>query len=103
MTGTLAKDLMPKTRWPPRVIVALCFLPVVLLVLPLLPHKAFATAHASDDFNQANGSLGADWARIHGGGLSVSSQAVKGSSGLAGAVWTAGTFTSNQYSQIEVT
>jgi hypothetical protein len=29
--------------------------------------------------------------------------AARGSGGLAGDVWTAGTFTSNQYSQIEVT
>ena len=100
MTGTLAKDLTPETLWPFRAIVALCLLPVMLLVLP---HKAFAAAHASDDFNQANGSLGADWARIRDGELSVSSHAVRGSSGLAGDVWTAGTFTSNQYSRIEVT
>ena len=66
-------------------------------------HTAFAAAHASDDFNQPNGSLGGDWASIRGGGLSVSSHAVRGSGGLAGDVWTAGTFTSSQYSQIEVT
>jgi hypothetical protein len=100
MTRTLAKALTPKNLWPFRAIMALCLLPVMLLVLP---HEAFAAAHASDDFNQANGSLGTDWARIHGGGLSVSSHAVRGGSGLAGDVWTAGTFTSNQYSQIEVT
>jgi len=100
MTGTLAKHLTPKTRWPFRAIVALCLLPVMLLVLP---HKALAAAHASDDFNKRNGGLGADWARIRGGGLSVSSHAARGRSGLAGDVWTAGTFTSNQYSQIEVT
>jgi Putative esterase len=100
MTGTLAKDLVPKTLWPLRVIVALGLLAVLMLVFP---HKAFAAAHASDDFNQAKGSLGADWASIRGGGLSVASHAVRGSSGLAGDVWTAGSFTSNQYSQIEVT
>jgi Putative esterase len=100
MTRTLAKDLTPKTRWPFRAIVALCLLPAMLLVQP---HKAFASAHASDDFNQPKGSLGADWAKIRGGGLSVSSHAVRGRIGLAGDVWTAGTFTSNQYSQIEVT
>ena len=100
MTGTLAKHLTPKTLWPVRAIVTLCLLPVMLLVLP---HKALAAAHASDDFNKRNGGLGADWARIRGGGLSVSSHAARGRSGLAGDVWTAGTFTSNQYSQIEVT
>ena len=100
MTRTLAKDLTPKTLWPFRVIVALCLLPAMLLVHP---HTAFAAAHASDDFNQPKGSLGADWAKIRGGGLSVSSHAVRGRVGLAGDVWTAGTFTSNQYSQIEVT
>ena len=35
--------------------------------------------------------------------LSISSHAVTGRSGLAGDIWTAGTFTSDQYSQIEVT
>jgi Putative esterase len=80
--------------------VALCLLPVMLLAHP---HKAFAAAHASDDFNRAKGSLGADWASIVGGGLSISSHAVTGSSGLAGDAWTAGSFASNQYSQIEVT
>jgi putative esterase len=100
MTGILARNLTPKALSPLRAIVALCLLPAMLLAHP---HKAFAAAHASDDFNQAKGSLGADWARIRGGGLSVSHHAVKGRSGLAGDVWTAGSFTSNQYSQIEVT
>ena len=43
----------------------------------------------SDDFNRADGGLGANWAAISDGGLSISSQAVVGSSaGLAGDIRT---------------
>ena len=48
-------------------------------------------------------SLGPHWTGISDGGLSISSHAVTGRSGLTGDIWTARTFTSNQYSQIEVT
>ena len=96
---------MSKALWP---LVVFCLLLVLVITLvqiaaPSQKEKGHAVAHASDDFNQPKGSLGADWARIRGGGLSVSSHAVRGRSGLAGDVWTAGTFTSNQYSQVEVT
>jgi hypothetical protein len=67
------------------------------------PQQASTVAGASDDFNRAAGSLGADWTAIRDGGLSISSQAVIGQSGLAGDIWTARTFTDDQYSQIEVT
>ena len=58
---------------------------------------------ASDDFNRADGGLGANWTDISDGGLSISSQAVVGSSGTAGDIRTVETFTSDQYSQVEVT
>jgi len=71
--------------------------------MPVLSQEASAATPASDDFNRAPGSLGADWTGIRDGGLSISSHAVIGRSGLAGDIWTARTFTSDQYSQVEVT
>ena len=92
-------------------LLAVCCLLVVLFVLPkasvsthaIVPKHAAVPTHAADDFNRAAGSLGADWTGIRDGGLSISSQAVTGRTALAGDIWTAGTFTSDQYSQIEVT
>ncbi|HLM88083.1 MAG TPA: alpha/beta hydrolase-fold protein [Streptosporangiaceae bacterium] len=66
-------------------------------------HKPSVAENAADDFNRAPGGLGPDWTNIGDGGLSISSHAVTGRSGLTGDIWTAGTFTSDQYSQIEVT
>ena len=65
---------------------------------------ANSATSASDDFNRANGSLGANWTDITDGGMSISSQAVLGSSsGLAGDIRTGETYASDQYSQLEVT
>ena len=59
---------------------------------------------ASDDFNRADGSLGANWTDMSVGGLSISSQAVAGvSGGNAGDIRTAESYASDQYSQVEVT
>ena len=58
----------------------------------------------SDDFNRADGGLGPNWTDISDGGLSISSQAVVGSSGgHAGDIRTGETYASDQYSQVEVT
>ncbi len=81
----------------------LAVLSLLLVLMPVLSQKASAATPASDDFNRAPGSLGADWTGIRDGRLSISSHAVIGRSGLAGDVWTARTFTSDQYSQVEVT
>ena len=99
MTRARAKDAPFQALWPVRLL-ACCLL---LALIVVLPQKALAATPASDDFNRAAGSLGADWTGIRDGGLSISSHAVTGRSGLAGDIWTAGTFTSDQYSQIEVT
>ena len=59
---------------------------------------------ASDDFNRADGGLGANWTDISDGGLSISSQAVLGRSGVvAGDIRTGEAYPSDQYSQVEVT
>ena len=58
----------------------------------------------SDDFNRADGGLGANWADVSDGGLSISSQALVGSSaGVAGDIWTGQTYAGDQYSQVAVT
>jgi S-formylglutathione hydrolase FrmB len=69
----------------------------LFVLLFAFPHKASLRANSPDDFNRE------DWTSIRDGGLSISSQVVTGRSGLAGDIWTARTFTSNQYSQIKVT
>src|SRR5499427_7438289 len=63
------------------------------------------TTSASDDFNRANGSLGANWTDISDGGLAIVSQAVAGtaSAGVSGDIRTGESYTGNQYSQVQVT
>jgi hypothetical protein len=63
------------------------------------------TASASDNFNRANGSLGASWTDLSVGGLAITSQTVSGTvpSGVSGDIRTGESYDSNQYSQIEVT
>ena len=100
MARALAKNVTFIALWPVRLLAVCCLL---LVLIPVLPQKASAATNASDDFNRAAGSLGPNWTGIRDGGLSISSHAVTGRSGLAGDIWTAGTFTSDQYSQIEVT
>jgi len=82
----------------------------ILVLMPVLqqknsvtPHDASATPPAADNFNRAAGGLGTHWSGISDGGLSIQSHAVIGRSGLTGDIWTARTFTSSQFSQIEVT
>ena len=59
----------------------------------------------SDNFNRADGPLGANWTDMSDGGLAISSQAVAGTSatGTSGDMRTAENYSSNQYSQVEVT
>ena len=58
---------------------------------------------ASDNFNRANGGLGAGWAAISDGGLSIVSQQVVGTAATAGDVRVAESYGSDQYSKVEVT
>ncbi|HET9970203.1 MAG TPA: hypothetical protein VFQ68_18365, partial [Streptosporangiaceae bacterium] len=59
---------------------------------------------ASDDFNRANGGLGANWTAISDGAMAISSQQAIGTAGATtGATRTAETYPSDQYSQIQVT
>jgi hypothetical protein len=86
---------------------ALKVLLLVALVVPALvavPQSAFATTTATDDFNRADGSLGANWTGITDGGMAILSQQVVGTnSGTSGDMRTAETYASDQYSQIEIT
>jgi hypothetical protein len=88
------------TRW----LVAV-FLIVSSLGLSVLaaPQAAFA-ASATDNFNRANGSLGAGWTAISDGAMVISNNMVKGgSSGSTGEIRTAESYSSNHFSQIQVT
>ncbi len=58
----------------------------------------------SDNFNRANGSLGAGWTDMTDGGLAISSQVVVGTkAAYSGDIRTGETYASDQSSQIEVT
>ena len=63
-----------------------------------------ATGRASDNFSRADGPLGANWTDISDGAMAISSGAVIGTAGrVTGDVWNANTFTSDQFSQIQLT
>jgi hypothetical protein len=65
---------------------------------------AASVTSAADNFNRADGALGANWTAISDGGMSIASQQVTGTAGVVtGDVWTAQAFTSDQYSQVQVT
>ena len=58
----------------------------------------------SDDFNRANGGLGAGWVPMHDGSLSIVSQQVVGTAGAtAGDIRAGETYGSDQFSRIELT
>ena len=84
--------------WPLRLLVIFSFLLVPLYVFP---QAAFAVT-ASDNFNRANGSLGASWTNTSDGGLAITSQAVAGtaSAGLSGDIRTGESYPGDQYSQV---
>jgi hypothetical protein len=65
---------------------------------------AFAVGSVSDNFNRANGTLGAGWTDMSDGGMAISSQVVVGTkSSYSGDIRTGESYLSNQSSQIEVT
>ena len=67
-----------KTR-NPKAILPLSLVFMGLLSIALLPRTALAVS-ATDNFNRADGPLGADWTDISDGGLAISSQVVVGTS-----------------------
>jgi hypothetical protein len=65
---------------------------------------ASSGASASDDFNRANGALGANWTATSDGSMSIASQQVIGTAGaVTGDIRTGETYPSDQFSQIQVT
>jgi Putative esterase len=63
-----------------------------------------STASASDNFSRPNGGLGPNWTATSDGAMAISSQQVIGTAGATtGEMWTANTFASDQYSQVQVT
>jgi hypothetical protein len=58
----------------------------------------------SDSFDRADGGLGSNWTDMSDGGLTISSQAVGGGTpGMTGDMRTGESYSSDQYSQVEVT
>ena len=78
-------------------------LALVVVILLILSAQAASATAPSDDFNRANGSLGAGWTAVSDGALSIASQAVVGTSATAGDIRIAETYSSDQSSQIELT
>ena len=77
-----------------------------LLLVPQFAflHEASAATSASDDFNRADGGLGSNWTAISDGSMSIASQQVIGTAGVVtGDIRTGESYTSDQYSQVEVT
>jgi hypothetical protein len=62
-----------------------------------------SSSTATDDFNRADGGLGPNWTAVADGGLSISSQAVLGSSATAGDIRTGESYASDQSSQVQLT
>src|SRR5262252_9629984 len=95
--------LNPRSRvlWPLRFLVVFSFL---LIPLVVISQDALAVT-ASDNFNRANGSLGAGWTDVSDGGLAIVSQAAAGtaSAGVSGDIRTGESYPSDQYSQVQVT
>ncbi len=78
---------------------------VVSVLVLAMPQRSFADTTASDNFNRANGSLGANWTDMTVGGLAISNDNVVGTqaAGTSGDIYTGTTFGSDQSSQIQVT
>jgi hypothetical protein len=65
---------------------------------------ANSAGSASDDFNRADGALGANWTATSDGGMAIASQQVIGTAAqVRGNTWTASTFGGDQYSEVQVT
>jgi putative esterase len=96
-----ASHSVSRVRWATRLV---AFLALVISLAGAMTQQASA-ATASDNFNRANGNLTGTWTSISDGGLKITSQTVAGSvsGGSSGATWNAATFTSDQFSQVEVT
>src|SRR5215470_566460 len=84
-------------RWPIRLLAVFA----VLGSLLAFTQTAMA-ATASDNFDRANGALGANWTKISDGALTISGQTVVGTLSVSntGDLWTGSSFTGNQFSQI---
>src|SRR5262249_9928409 len=98
MTSLLGRGA--KRSRTPFGLVVLC-----ALLLPLLVAAPGSSATAgADDFNRADGGLGAAWSPVVDAGVSISSQVVVGvASGFAGAIRTGEAYGGDQYSQVELT
>ena len=105
MTRAIAKSVQARagTRVAVRLIIcALLIAPLVIAARAASPASA-AQLSGSDDFNRADGGLGSNWSAVSYGALSISGQAVVGTSATAGAIRIGETYAGDQSSQVEVT
>ena len=102
MTKKLSGYGKRRALWPLSLLLILSF---VLVPQLALPHSASAAATlATDNFNRADGGLGAGWTAISDGAMSIASQQVIGTVGQnTGEIRTGETYASDQFSQISVT
>ena len=102
MMRNLVNCSTARAAWSLRLLLIFSFLLVPQLAFS---HPALAAATpASDNFSRADGGLGPNWTAISDGAMAIASQQVIGTVGaVTGDIWTATTFASDQYSQIQVT
>jgi hypothetical protein len=101
MARSLVTRSKPRVRWSLGLILLLCLLAVTQLTFV---HAASAATSAWDNVDRIDGPLGPNWTDVSDGGLVIRSQAVVGTVGsLTGDMWTADTFSSDQFSQVQVT
>ena len=109
MTRELARAAKPElsTRITIRLIVcALLVAPLLVAARAASPASAAQSGTSTtptDDFNRADGGLGSNWSAVTYGALSISGQAVVGTSATAGAIRTGEAYAGDQTSQVEVT
>jgi hypothetical protein len=80
-----------------------CVCTLIYLISAFLPAGS-ASAAVSDRFDRADGGLGEDWADMSDGGMVISSHMATGTAnGYSGAIRGSEAYSSDQYSQIDIT
>ncbi len=104
MRATLQGSHLSRWHFVRPLVIGVLVLGAISAPLLAAPQRAFASGSVSDNFNRANGTLGAGWTDMSDGGMAISSQAVVGTkSAYSGDIRTGETYASDQSSQIEVT
>jgi Putative esterase len=104
MKGPFTRSLKSWASLSSGLLLVSCMLLFLPACAPQKPSAGITGTIPADDFNRADGSLGASWTGMPDGGMAISSHAVTGTSasGASGDMWTSSAFTADQYSQVEV-